>query len=123
VGFAYLPFVEFLRRTTLSVVRLAPTHVAARTDWPGSDRTDLKGCRLLSPMSGYGVAHPPRAHSSVKSPISVPWVILSAALIGLGLWLDAYWLLTFNWLFFTGFPICVLGGLMLFSRRAGYDTA
>jgi hypothetical protein len=74
-------------------------------------------------MNGYGEVHPPRTHGKIVSPISVPWVVLSAVLIGLGLGLIAYWLLTFEWLYFTGIPLCVIGGTMLFSRRAGVDSA
>jgi hypothetical protein len=74
-------------------------------------------------MSGYGGAHAAPAHGHVSSPISVPWVVLSAVLIGLGLFMLAYWLLTFNWFFFLGIAPCLAGGLMLFSRRAGVDSA
>jgi len=74
-------------------------------------------------MSGYGGAHSAPPHGHVRSPISVLWVVLSALLIGGGLFLLAYWLVTFNWLFFSGIAPCVLGGLMLFSPRAGLDSA
>ncbi len=74
-------------------------------------------------MSGYGGAHAGPRHAHVRSPISVPWVVLSALLIGLGLFMLAYWLVTFTWLDFLGIAPCVLGGLMLFSRRAGFDSA
>jgi len=53
----------------------------------------------------------------------VGWVILSALLIGLGLLLMAYFLLTFNLLLLVGIVPCVAGGLMLFDRRAGFDSA
>ncbi|MCI4372577.1 MAG: hypothetical protein L3K02_02900 [Thermoplasmata archaeon] len=74
-------------------------------------------------MSGYGGAHSTAPHGHVSSPISVGWVVVSAVLIGTGLFMLAYWLLTFNWFFFLGIAPCVAGGLMLFSRRAGLDSA
>jgi membrane-bound ClpP family serine protease len=74
-------------------------------------------------MSGYGEAHSRPSHGHERSPISVGWVILSATLIGLGLLLMAYFLLTFNLLLLVGIAPCVAGGLMLFDRRAGFDSA
>jgi hypothetical protein len=74
-------------------------------------------------MSGYGGAHATAHHAVVRSPISVTWVLASALLIGLGIFMMAYWLLTFAWFYALGVAPCVIGGLMLFSRRAGYDTA
>lgn len=74
-------------------------------------------------MSGYGGAHSAPTDSHVSGPISVGWVVFSAVLIGAGLFMLAYWLLTFNWFYFLGIASCVLGGLMLFSRRAGLDSA
>jgi hypothetical protein len=74
-------------------------------------------------MSGYGEAHRTPSHGHARSPINVGWVVLAALLIGLGLFMMAYWLVTFQWVFFLGIAPCVGGGLMLFSRRAGFDTA
>jgi membrane-bound ClpP family serine protease len=74
-------------------------------------------------MSGYGGAHSASPHGHVKSPISVSWVVLSALLIGLGVFMMAYFLVTFRWFYFLGIAPCVAGGLMLFSRRAGLDSA
>jgi hypothetical protein len=50
-------------------------------------------------------------------------VVAAALLIGLGLTLLAYVLVTFDLLYFLGIVPCVVGGLMLFSRRAGVDSA
>ena len=74
-------------------------------------------------MSEYGGGHPTSAHPHAKSPISVPWVVGAALLIGLGVFAMAYFLLTFNLLYFFGIGALALGGLMLFSRRAGVDSA
>ncbi|MGD0256505.1 MAG: hypothetical protein ABSB90_01305 [Thermoplasmata archaeon] len=74
-------------------------------------------------MSGYGERHSTPPHRHVSSPISVPWVVAAALLIGLGLTLLAYVLVTFDLLYFLGIVPCVVGGLMLFSRRAGVDSA
>jgi membrane-bound ClpP family serine protease len=74
-------------------------------------------------MSGYGDAHSSAPHGHARSPISVGWVVLAALLIGAGLFLLAYFFLTFNLLYFVGIAPCVAGGLMLFDRRAGLDSA
>ena len=74
-------------------------------------------------MSGYSGAHSAPPHGRVRSPISVPWVILAALLMGLGVFMMAYFLVTFSWIYFLGIAPCVAGGLMLFSRQAGVDSA
>jgi hypothetical protein len=71
-------------------------------------------------MSGYGSPHT-RVHQ--KSPISVPWVVLSALLVGIGLFLVAFWLITMEWVWFLGLVPAVVGGVMLFDPRAGADHA
>jgi hypothetical protein len=71
-------------------------------------------------MSAYGSSHHP-AH--VKSPISVAWVLALSLLVGVGLFMLAYWFLTGSWLFFLGIAPVVAGGLMMFSPRAGADHA
>lgn len=73
-------------------------------------------------MSDYVRAD--RSHETdAPSTISVMWVILSALVLGLGLFTVTYWLLTQNWLYFAGVLPTVVGGLMLFSPRAGWDHA
>jgi hypothetical protein len=74
-------------------------------------------------MSAYGATRASPAHGHERSPISVGWVILAAVLIGGGLFLIAYFFLTWNLLYFVGIAPCVAGGLMLFDRRAGHDAA
>ncbi|HTT14830.1 MAG TPA: hypothetical protein VMG81_03505 [Thermoplasmata archaeon] len=59
----------------------------------------------------------------VKSPISIGWVIGAALLCGLGLFALAYWLITFSWLYFAGVIPVIVGALMLFNPRAGWDHA
>jgi hypothetical protein len=74
-------------------------------------------------MSDYGGPRPEAVHDHAASPISVPWVVLAALCMGGGIFLIAYWLLTaFNWLWFSGFPLATIGGVMLLSRRAGLDA-
>jgi hypothetical protein len=67
------------------------------------------------------------AHEGAGS-ISVPWVIASALLCGLGLWLIAYWLLNITggpggWIYFLGVPILIGGALMFLNPRMGLDHA
>lgn len=59
----------------------------------------------------------------VKSPISIPFVMLAAVLIGVGILALVYWLVTFEWIYFGGILPSLTGGLMLFHPRAGADRA
>lgn len=56
-------------------------------------------------------------------PLSIPYVILSAVLIGAGIFLIFDWIATFNWPAFGGILLLALGALMLFSPRAGADRS
>jgi hypothetical protein len=74
-------------------------------------------------MTEYG-AEPVGVHGHVeKSPISLAWVILASLLCGGGLFLIWFWLTTFDWLYFSGIALAVVGGLMFFNHRAGLDHA
>ena len=53
----------------------------------------------------------------------MPFTVFSAVLIGLGLSGMAYWLVTFNWLYFASLIPLVFGGYMLFTRGTGPDRA
>jgi uncharacterized membrane protein len=73
-------------------------------------------------MEATSSAHAePNSHATRS--ISVAWVVLAALMIGIGLGLIAYWQLTQSWLYFAGIIPTILGGMMLFSRRAGLDHA
>jgi hypothetical protein len=58
-----------------------------------------------------------------KSPISVPFVIGAALLMGLGIFAMAIWLVTMDWLWFAGVVPATVGALMMFDRRAGAESA
>jgi hypothetical protein len=80
----------------------------------------------LSPVASFVMAsaHAGAASPAVhKSPISVPWVVLCAVLMGAGIWSMTYWLYTFSWIWFLGVVPCTIGVLMLLSPRAGWDRA
>jgi len=62
-------------------------------------------------------------HASTASTLSVPYLLLSAVLAGIGLFGMAYWLVTFNWLYFASVIPLVLGAYMLFTRGTGPDRA
>jgi hypothetical protein len=68
--------------------------------------------------SGETSAHPTSSHG-----VSVPFLVLSAVLIGVGMFGMAYWLVTFNWLYFGSLVPLVLGAYMLFTRGTGPDRA
>jgi len=53
----------------------------------------------------------------------VGWVLLAGVLIGAGLLVMAYMLINFNAEYLAGSILVVIGGLMLFSPRAGADRA
>jgi hypothetical protein len=55
--------------------------------------------------------------------ISIPWVLLSAVMCGVGLFAVSYWLLTQNWLWFLGILPVILGAIMFLSPRMGPDHA
>ncbi|HXY11970.1 MAG TPA: hypothetical protein VEJ85_00535 [Thermoplasmata archaeon] len=63
------------------------------------------------------------ANATSSNGVSLPFLVLSALLIGLGLFGTAYWLVTFNWLYFASLLPLVLGAYMLFTRGTGPDQA
>jgi len=72
-------------------------------------------------MSAHAVGSP--AHVVTKNAISIPFVVLAAFLIGVGIFAMAYYLVSFDWLYFGGIIPSVTGALMLFHPRAGADRA
>ncbi|HYB79582.1 MAG TPA: hypothetical protein VEG66_07490 [Thermoplasmata archaeon] len=64
-------------------------------------------------------------HESSPSltPLSIPYLVLSAVLCGVGLFGMALFLVTFKWLFFAAVIPLVLGAYMLFTRGTGPDHA
>jgi hypothetical protein len=72
--------------------------------------------------TGYS-ARPKTAAHSAGDTQSIPWVVGACVLMGLGLWLISTWLITFNFLFFTGFPVLVVGAFMILDPRMGADHA
>jgi Na+/proline symporter len=61
------------------------------------------------------------AHSSGK--VSVPLVIGSAVLVGIGLTGMAYWLITFHWILLASVLPLATGGLLFFTKATGPDHA
>jgi hypothetical protein len=74
-------------------------------------------------MSEYGSAHSGGSGAHAKSAISVPWVVVASTLIGIGLFFVFYWIYNFDLWYTFGIALVVIGGLMLFSPRAGMDRA
>jgi hypothetical protein len=74
-------------------------------------------------QSMSGLPSSSSGHAVTKSPISIPFVILCAALIGIGTLSMIYWLITSQWVYFSGVLPCVLGALLLLDPRAGADRA
>ena len=62
-------------------------------------------------------------HTSVEGSLSIPFLVLASVLIGAGLAGMAYWLVTFQWLYFASVIPTALGGYMLFTRGTGPDRA
>jgi hypothetical protein len=90
-----------------------------------TDRRLLRPARLVRPMSETVVTTPSSPHGTAwpRGPLSIPFVIAAALLIGLGIFLISLWMETFSWAYFGGIGLLAIGGLMLFSPRAGADRA
>jgi hypothetical protein len=73
-------------------------------------------------MSEFGEHGSVHGHVA-RSPISVGWVVLASLLCGAGIFLVWYWLFTFNWAFFPGFILVIVGAIMFLNPRAGLDHA
>ena len=76
-------------------------------------------------MSETVASTPPSPHGAgwPRGTLSIPFVIAAALLIGLGIFLISLWMETFSWAYFSGVGLLAIGGLMLFSPRAGADRA
>lgn len=61
--------------------------------------------------------------SDYRNSLSLPFLVLSTILIGVGLFSAMEWLVTFSWAWFAGLGLLVIGAIMLFSPRAGSDRA
>jgi type IV secretory pathway TrbL component len=71
-----------------------------------------------------GAAHSSASHGhGAPNTISIPWVVLASVLMGIGVLMLALWLVTFNFLLFTGSLVLLAGFLMIFSPRMGSDHA
>jgi len=64
-----------------------------------------------------------RESASTVTPLSVPFLLLSAVLCGVGLFGMALYLVTFHWVFFGAVIPLVVGAYMLFTRGTGPDHA
>lgn len=64
-----------------------------------------------------------RGHVPAANSLSVPFLVLSSVLCGVGLFGMALWLVTFNWLFFASVLPLIGGAIMLFTRGTGSDKA
>lgn len=73
-------------------------------------------------MSGYHAAEASHAEGTVSG-VSVPLVVASALLIGLGLFGMAYFFLTSNLLYFAALIPLLAGAILLFTRATGPDHA
>ncbi|MHB1435780.1 MAG: hypothetical protein ACYCPN_07030 [Thermoplasmata archaeon] len=76
-------------------------------------------------MSGYG-SHAPAHGAHPKTPLSVPWIVAAAVLIGIGLTVMSYFLTyittTADWTLIPGSVLLAVGFWMLMNRRAGLDS-
>jgi|HubBroStandDraft_1064217.scaffolds.fasta_scaffold251542_2 hypothetical protein len=72
-------------------------------------------------MSAHAVSA--SSHTATKVPISIPFVVLAAFLVGIGVLGMVYFLITFDLLYLFGALATTVGGLMLFHPLAGADHA
>lgn len=63
------------------------------------------------------------AHGGSAERVSIPYVILVSVLCGVGLLGTAYWLITFQWLYFLSLGALIAGAYLLFTRLTGPDHA
>lgn len=70
-----------------------------------------------------GPAGVPPSSSRPNDPLSVPYLLVAAILIGAGIFTICLWITSFAWIDFVGVFLLAIGGLMLFSPRAGADRA
>lgn len=68
-------------------------------------------------------SHAAGAHPRPNRTVSIPYLVLSALLCGIGLFGVAYWQVTQDWLYFAGLIPLVIGAIMLFTRGTGADRA
>ena len=73
-------------------------------------------------MSGYSAAEGTRVEERYGH-VSVPLVIVSALLCGLGLLGMFFWLYTFNFLYFSSVILLGIGAYLLFTRATGPERA
>ena len=66
---------------------------------------------------------PPPRSSTSRDAFSVAYVVLASVLIGAGIFTIFLWITSFAWVDFVGVFLLAIGGLMLFSPRAGADRA
>lgn len=73
-------------------------------------------------MSGYPAAEGSHSPESAQS-VSVPIVVAVALLCGVGILGVAYWLYTYNWLYFASIIPLIGGAYLLFTRLTGPERA
>lgn len=74
-------------------------------------------------MTLYGQRVAVHAATRSAEPLSVPWLVGAATLIGAGIFGLAVWIITNEWGFMAGAFLLVVGALMLFHPRAGADQS
>lgn len=76
----------------------------------------------MSGGSGYGTRRSAHAPTG-PDPQSIAWVVGAALLMGAGLFLISTWIITFDFVYFVGFGVLLVGALMILSPRMGADHA
>ncbi len=75
-------------------------------------------------MSGYpNPSTAPVRHADLPNTLSVPWVIVAALLISIGIFAVIYFLISFQPAFLGGIALVLAGTFMLLDPRAGSDHA
>ncbi|MCI4346617.1 MAG: hypothetical protein L3K07_07720 [Thermoplasmata archaeon] len=72
-------------------------------------------------MGEYVSVHDLEREEVHAGSISVPYVIAAALMMGAGLFLVAAWVLTFDWVYFSGVALATAGFLMILHPLAGSD--
>ncbi|MGI0151353.1 MAG: hypothetical protein ACREC5_05405 [Thermoplasmata archaeon] len=74
-------------------------------------------------MSDYADRPPLPDEDAAPGWVSIPFVVLTALVCGVGLVLMVLWVATFDWWYFSGVAFLLAGFLMMMNRRAGLDRA
>jgi hypothetical protein len=73
-------------------------------------------------VASYPIAHTAHPEEGAEH-VSVPIILAVSLLCGIGIFGTAYWLYTYNWIWFPSLAPLIVGAYLLFTRLTGPDRA